>query len=137
MISAATTSLTGPRTSVTSSRVSSSIGNVSSGRPAPTRRGGGVLTLCIVSRVVRQSHLLHRGCLGRWFGLARGAPFLETPHHNEERRHEQHGKAGRGDHAAKYGNADRLARIGAGAGCEHQWQHPQDKGERSHQDRAK
>src|SRR5438034_3311531 len=42
MISAAAASLTGPRTSVTSSRVSSAIGNASYRRPAPTRRDGPV-----------------------------------------------------------------------------------------------
>ncbi len=43
-------------------------------------------------------------------------PLLEALHHDEERRHEQHGQAGRGEHAAEHGNAERGPRIGAGAG---------------------
>src|SRR5262249_56305560 len=80
MTSAASASLTGPRTSATSSRDSSAIGRTSC-HASPLFGGGGVC---------------------RRLGLARGAPFLETANHNKERRHEQYGQAGRGEHAPEH-----------------------------------
>ena len=41
---------------------------------------------------------------------------LEALKHGEERRHEQHGQAGRGDHAAEHAEAQRDARVGARPG---------------------
>src|SRR5216683_789667 len=82
-----------------------------------------------------QRHLSGGGYLFR-VAFARGAPFLETANDDEKRRHNQQRKAGRGEHAAEHRDTDRLARIGAGAGCEHQRQHAQDKRERSHEDGA-
>jgi len=38
-------------------------------------------------------------------------PLLEALHHHVERRHEQDGEAGRGDHAEEHGDADRPARA--------------------------
>src|SRR6266436_6521924 len=61
-----------------------------------------------------QRHLLGGGYLCR-LAFARGAPFLETANDDEKRRHKQHRKAGRGEHAAEHRDADRLARTGAGA----------------------
>src|SRR5262249_17838602 len=112
MISAASASPTGPRISATSSRDSSVIGRAFLTWRGPLLGGGGLrLDFC----------------------LARGAPFLEPADHDKERRHEQHGKAGRGEHPTEHRNADRLARAGAGAGCQHQWHHPENERERSHQ----
>src|SRR5260370_8036780 len=75
----------------------------------------------LVSWRLRVEHLLGGGYLFR-LAFARGAPFLETANDDEKRRHEQHRKASRGEHAAEHRDADRLARIGPGPGCEHQRQ---------------
>src|SRR5262249_19891343 len=93
MISAAIESPTGPRISATSSRDSSAIGTAS---------------------LTWRHVLLGRSRLCRRLSVARSAPFLESADHDKKRRHEQHGKAGRGEHPAEYRNADRLARAGAG-----------------------
>src|SRR5260370_13716670 len=89
----------------------------------------------LVSWRLRVEHLLGGGYLFR-LAFARGAPFLETTNDDEKRRHEQHRKASRGEHAAEQRDCDGAARMGAGAGCEHQRQHAQDKRERSHEDGA-
>src|SRR5712691_12605126 len=54
-----------------------------------------------------------RSCLrdGRCTGccrLSRREPVLEPLNHDKKRRNEQHGEAGGSDHAAEYGDADRL-----------------------------
>src|SRR5215831_13976656 len=106
MISAAIESPTGPRISATSSRDSSAIG-----------------TAFLTWRHV----LLGGSRLRLGLCLARGAPFLEPAHDHEERRHEQYGKASRGEHAARNRDADRFARVGAGPGGEHQRHYAEDK----------
>src|SRR5262249_5182579 len=111
MISAASASPTGPRISATSSRDSSVIGRAFLTWRGPLLGGGGLrLDFCPCA----------------------GAPFLEPADHDKERRHEQHGKAGRGEHPTENRNADRLARARAGARCQHQWHPPENEREPKH-----
>ena len=109
---------------------------------------GGLCLLAIVAALILPREItdtcradridlrLRRGLGGGRALFFSRAPVLEALHHDEERRHEQHRKAGRGQHAGEHGDADRLARVGAGAGREHQRHHAEDEGERRHQDRA-
>src|ERR1044072_4976900 len=68
--------------------------------------------------------------------LAALQPFLEALDHDEQRRHEQHRQAGRGDHSGEHRDADRLARARTRAGRDHQRHDREDERDRGHQDRA-
>lgn len=61
----------------------------------------------------------------------------EVAHHqHKEERHEEDGQHGSTDHPPHHAGTDGITAAGAGAGADHQRQHPEDKGKRSHQDRA-
>src|ERR1700682_6027388 len=109
MTSATITSLLVPRIATPSSRDSSDMGSTSI-RPAAFPRDLGAPSHFNRFGLLARSKGRRRFC--RWFFfwiLARRAPFLETPDHDEKRGHEQHGEAGRGEHAGKDRNANRLA----------------------------
>jgi hypothetical protein len=80
--------------------IQSSPVNLDCFRRRPSGYGGQVASLAMTERLMLSL------CAGRRDGcssLALAAPILEALHHDEEGRHEQHRKTGRGLHAREHG----------------------------------